>query len=205
MICNILWVMCSFLGWGQNSQSGPCIRNESEEPSLHPQKRHSDKKAKDKIAQGDKEPWRLRWCLSITKKGHRVISLGLFLLDHLLFFFFFSFHGHSLLMFPCASHFHCLGPPLPWEVFFCFLMTQWGRMGWGVEASTSPDLQVLSVCLSWLWFCLVLPLMAIRVLEIEGLRAKEIRDPLSLSSVQGSISQSVFMIVTGQKRVSRSC
>lgn len=70
-----------------------------------------------------------------------------------------------------SAHFYCLRPPLPQEVFFCFLMTQWGGVGGaGGQPFSKPsslvDLSFQAMVLSGF------ALMAIRVLknewEIEG-------------------------------------
>lgn len=69
-----------------------------------------------------------------------------------------------------SVHFHvprtysCLGgvPHFP--------KTQWSV----VKASPSPGLEVSSNCLYWLCFCLLWPLMAIRILRLsEGLRVRK--------------------------------
>lgn len=134
------------------------------------------------MAREDKETRRLEWCFSITDNGHSILSLGLFLLYHTLLFFLFP--GSLFAGVPTTSPF-----PLPLassSLGGIFLVPD-DSVGWGclgVEASPSPDLQVLSICSSWTGSCLAFTLMAIRILEIEGgWWVKDIRSPLGLSLV----------------------
>lgn len=98
-----------------------------------------------------------------------------------------------------SAHFYCLRPPLPREVFFCFLMTQWGGEG---GAGGQPFCKPLSLVHLSFWAVVLsgFALMAIRVLENEWeIEGKGDEGLLGLSLVQASSSQSVSMIVTGAK------
>lgn len=98
-----------------------------------------------------------------------------------------------------SAHFYCLRPPLPREVFFCFLMTQWGGEG---GAGGQPFCKPLSLVHLSFWAVVLsgFALMAIRVLENEWeIEGKGDEGLLGLSLVQASISQSVSMTVAGAK------
>ena len=98
-----------------------------------------------------------------------------------------------------SAHFYCLRPTLPREVFFCFLMTQWGGVG---GAGGQPFCKPLSLVHLSFWAVVLsgFALTAVRVLENEWeIEGKGDEGLLALSLVQASISQSVSMTVAGAK------
>lgn len=101
----------------------------------------------------------------MVTQAHLFRVFSLISLCHLVFFFFLL----VVTLGRCShvsAHFSCLRPPLPWEVFFCFLMTQWGGVGGtGGQPFSQPSslvhLSFQAVALSGF------ALMAISVLENE--------------------------------------